>query len=323
MTMGNRTAVQEAHRQSQPATIFLLMDTVDRFYAGDRKRDRSLDLMIEAARKGYPCWLCQQPLNLSDGPGGLYYPGHGINDQAPLCPDCVKRNLTRLELLARCEGIQPSETQWSPPLVALRIAAQFSNVERITQWQEAAGGMDVPLDTTPRQCGDCTKCCTVMAVNEIGKPEHQSCQHQCAQGCAIYQTRPKACRDWSCLWLHGATIGLRPDLSHMVVNMSDDTHIEYQSYDGREIRLQAVTVLCDEKYPGAHADPVFRDWLDEARCPAVVYIGPVRSFGLLPPSIMTRPFWAKSLATGQVEWLPSTTNLRLQEELIANRATPA
>ena len=51
-----------------------------------------------------------------------------------------------------------------------------------------------------RFCGDCTLCCTIMGVPEIGKPEKVQCRFAGA-GCACYQTRPQECRDYSCWWL--------------------------------------------------------------------------------------------------------------------------
>jgi len=56
--------------------------------------------------------------------------------------------------------------------------------------------------TTPRACGGCTACCTVMAVGSIGKPAGMTCAHACDQGCAIYARRPAQCRsDFYCLWM--------------------------------------------------------------------------------------------------------------------------
>jgi len=54
-----------------------------------------------------------------------------------------------------------------------------------------------------RSCGDCTECCTSMAVNEIDKPSGESCAHARCDGCAIYPNRPYSCAAWSCLWLSG------------------------------------------------------------------------------------------------------------------------
>ena len=52
-----------------------------------------------------------------------------------------------------------------------------------------------------RACGECTVCCTVMAVPELHKPNRRACDHVCDEGCAIHAERPQDCRDFHCLWL--------------------------------------------------------------------------------------------------------------------------
>ena len=54
-----------------------------------------------------------------------------------------------------------------------------------------------------RDCGGCTACCSALAVPELDKPTYQPCRHLCERGCGIYATRPRACRDYRCLWLLG------------------------------------------------------------------------------------------------------------------------
>jgi len=53
-------------------------------------------------------------------------------------------------------------------------------------------------------CGDCTACCTVLAVTELQKPMRFACQQICRDGCRIYSDRPAGCRQFNCLWLRGA-----------------------------------------------------------------------------------------------------------------------
>ena len=54
-----------------------------------------------------------------------------------------------------------------------------------------------------RQCGTCQACCTVCPVEPLEKPLMQRCEHQCPQGCAIYQDRPEPCAAYQCSWLLG------------------------------------------------------------------------------------------------------------------------
>jgi hypothetical protein len=59
----------------------------------------------------------------------------------------------------------------------------------------------------PRDCGDCTACCTHLpigagVVSADAKPAGKDCGHLCSQGCGIYELRPKACADFHCAWLN-------------------------------------------------------------------------------------------------------------------------
>jgi len=74
---------------------------------------------------------------------------------------------------------------------------------------------DMPPGAEERRCRQCDACCSVVAVEEIAKPEQERCQHQGQHGkpgCAIYDERPESCRAWSCGWLQGfGNANDRPD----------------------------------------------------------------------------------------------------------------
>jgi hypothetical protein len=73
-----------------------------------------------------------------------------------------------------------------------------------------------------RTCGDCTVCCTAMAIDkpEIQKEAGVTCRH-CAGGCTIYDTRPPLCRDYHCGWRQLAILdeSWRPDRSGVFVEL--------------------------------------------------------------------------------------------------------
>ncbi len=82
-----------------------------------------------------------------------------------------------------------------------------------------------------RACGSCTLCCNLMGVvmdaPEPIKPANTDCAHCSGRGCAIYDDRPKACRDFKCGWLAsqrltggGWPIAARPDKSGVVVEVN-------------------------------------------------------------------------------------------------------
>ena len=71
-----------------------------------------------------------------------------------------------------------------------------------------------------RRCGECTLCCTVLRVDEIGKLGGEPCAHQGAGGCAIHASRPAVCRGYRCLWLRGGLDEAdRPDRLGAVVDL--------------------------------------------------------------------------------------------------------
>lgn len=53
-----------------------------------------------------------------------------------------------------------------------------------------------------RECGTCTLCCKVAAVEEVNKPNGIWCSH-CVPGkrCTIYDQRPPSCRSFYCQWM--------------------------------------------------------------------------------------------------------------------------
>jgi len=42
-----------------------------------------------------------------------------------------------------------------------------------------------------------------LAIPEIPTLAGEPCEHECATGCAIYETRPSRCRGFRCAWLDG------------------------------------------------------------------------------------------------------------------------
>jgi hypothetical protein len=73
-----------------------------------------------------------------------------------------------------------------------------------------------------RECGGCGECCFALAIEDVGKPKMTQCQYFC-EGCSIYETRPKSCADWNCLWLKGhLPLSQRPDRSKTVFWLPDE-----------------------------------------------------------------------------------------------------
>lgn len=75
--------------------------------------------------------------------------------------------------------------------------------------------------SSARACGDCTLCCELLRVDEIGKLAGAKCIHQQERGgCAIHASRPSVCRGYRCLWLGGALEEVdRPDRLGAVLDL--------------------------------------------------------------------------------------------------------
>jgi hypothetical protein len=109
-----------------------------------------------------------------------------------------------------------------------------------------------------RQCGSCTLCCKVMAINELQKPRGVWCTN-CApgKGCKIYDSRPDECRSFNCGWLINPEFGdeWKPDKAKMVLTPA-------RGGNGIEVR-------CDPGYPGAwRRSPYYeaiQDWAETAK----------------------------------------------------------
>jgi uncharacterized protein len=82
--------------------------------------------------------------------------------------------------------------------------------------------MTTPHDhSRARQCGECSLCCKLPAINELNKPANTWCRHvdhDCG-GCSIYQDRPSVCRGFTCGWLEDLDFGDEwfPAISKMVI----------------------------------------------------------------------------------------------------------
>jgi hypothetical protein len=77
-----------------------------------------------------------------------------------------------------------------------------------------------------KACGSCTMCCSALEIDELKKPAGPACANCITTGgCAIYQSRPKVCRDFECLWLTERALpsNMRPDRIGAIMMEDDDT----------------------------------------------------------------------------------------------------
>lgn len=113
---------------------------------------------------------------------------------------------------------------------ALTTAGSGSRTDRRTVAKQIAKAIEA------HPCGDaetqCTACCTVKAIDELGKPEGVKCEHVKADadmnppargGCTIYKDRPPSCRDYFCGWRYGILgddVDMRPDKLGLVFDIA-------------------------------------------------------------------------------------------------------
>ena len=140
--------------------------------------------------------------------------------------------------------------------------------------------ISLPRLVADRECGTCTLCCKVAAVEELSKPNGVWCHH-CVKGqrCTIYERRPASCYNFYCQWMLQPLLGpeWKPEHSKFAL---------VQTESG-----QRLTALVDPGYPTAwRRSPYYealKRWAVEAaqRFPAVhvvdVLIG-TRSIVILP-----------------------------------------
>ena len=75
------------------------------------------------------------------------------------------------------------------------------------------------------KCGECTACCKLLELHEIPSKIDELCRH-CEEnvGCKIYDTRPKECREFLCMWAQMENAGkeLRPDKSNIIFSRKSE-----------------------------------------------------------------------------------------------------
>ena len=101
--------------------------------------------------------------------------------------------------------------------------------------------------TPGRKCGECTACCTVLEVAELGKPSLTPCPHCAATNCTIYAQRPLSCAGFACDWLfgrHGLGAALRPDQLGLIFCWVETNRIRaYETRPGAALSAQGLKTL--------------------------------------------------------------------------------
>jgi len=110
----------------------------------------------------------------------------------------------------------------------------------------------------PRQCGECTACCTVYPVKALNKKPGVTCEHVCETGCAIYSTHPQECRTFECLW-RGNHLGAdehRPDKIGVIFGSNFDKDLGLILY-AQEFREGSIKKLLPLMQGIAHSHLIY------------------------------------------------------------------
>lgn len=97
-----------------------------------------------------------------------------------------------------------------------------------------------------RQCGECTLCCKLLPVRELGKGANTACKHsKFKKGCMVYDTTiPLACRLWNCRWLvdDDTADQSRPDRAGYVIDIMPDFVTVKDNETGQTHSVQVVQI---------------------------------------------------------------------------------
>ncbi len=111
-----------------------------------------------------------------------------------------------------------------------------------------------------RSCDGCTLCCKVIGVQELAKPKGVWCiQCKIATGCTIHETRPNACRAYSCRFLLDQSLdeNWRPDRSGLVINADRSRVVVHVDLDRPDAWLSEPYYSRLKQWSRASPWPVF------------------------------------------------------------------
>ncbi len=152
-----------------------------------------------------------------------------------------------------------------------------------------------------RRCGECTLCCRLLPVRELGKGAGERCRHQRGLGCKVYhqlKTVSPSCAMWTCRWLvEDDTADLsRPDRSHYVIDVMPDYVRWVENETGRSATVPTIQIWIDPAHPDAHRDPALRAYVERRAAEGMVALvrygsGTDDDFTLIAPQLAEDRQW--------------------------------
>lgn len=141
----------------------------------------------------------------------------------------------------------------------------------------------LPIVSTKRSCGTCDQCCRVIGVSDGGieKPAGVPCEHLCnapCGNCGIYENRPSACKQYSCMWLDGELpVEAKPEHSGVVGEVC------YVDPAGGIPGFRMITV-CSRSQSELHV--ALKRWFDPMLNDATVILGFVTTVDPETPDVV-------------------------------------
>jgi hypothetical protein len=181
-----------------------------------------------------------------------------------------------------------------------------------------------------RQCDGCTLCCTLLPIKEIGKKAGVRCRYQVAAGCGVYRRRdlmPYSCRLWNCRWLVEDDTAdlLRPDVSHLVIDMIPDFVAVTDNETGEQKAVEVVQVWCDPAYRDAHREPQFRAYVERRAAEGkatIVRFSSADAVTLFAPPLSKDGEWFEIVGNIETEEAHRKRGARLAREHSKKMAPP-
>jgi len=108
-----------------------------------------------------------------------------------------------------------------------------------------------------RECGSCAECCYSLLINEF-KDGFLLCKNLSLKNsnlrhrCGIYEDRPKACREFECLWKDGGLpFSMRPDLIKTLFFGQNHENfglclVVIQEKNPSQIKAEVLSKICQE-----------------------------------------------------------------------------
>jgi hypothetical protein len=152
-----------------------------------------------------------------------------------------------------------------------------------------------------RRCGECSLCCRLLPVKELGKGAGERCRHQRGLGCKVYhslRTVSPSCELWTCRWLvEDDTADLtRPDRSHYVIDVMPDYVRGEHNETGASFTIPVIQIWIDPAHPDAHRDPALRAYVERRAAEGMAALvrygsGTDQDFTLIAPRLSEDGQW--------------------------------